>query len=182
MKQEKNICIVGLGLIGGSVAKACRALGSFGRIIGVDASEEHGNQALKLNLVDDVLNLEEAIEVSHIVVLATPVNHIETLLPVVLDCINHQAVFDVGSTKENIIQAVKHHPKRGRYVACHPMAGTEFSGPSAAIDHLFKDCYNVICDAEESDKDALELVEQLLTRMGMKLIYQKVMDIETKLF
>lgn len=177
--SKKNITIIGLGLIGGSIAKAVRKKGLFDKIIGVDASTEHQQKALELNLVDECMELNHAIPHSSMIVLATPVNVIESLLPNILDKIEDQIVFDVGSTKHEILQNVLHHPRRGRFVACHPMAGTEFSGPEAAVEDLFENGFNVICNAEKSDKDALKSVERLFTSIGMKLIYQNSEEHDT---
>lgn len=172
-KFNENITIIGLGLIGGSLAKSIRKAGLFNQIIGVDASLEHQSKAMELGLVDICMDLNKAIPKSQVIVLAVPVDTIEILLPNILDKLENQVVFDVGSTKHSILQNIIHHPRRGRFVACHPMAGTEFSGPEAAIEGLFDNGFNVICNAEQSDEDALKLVEQIFTAIGMNLIYQE---------
>lgn len=171
--QDKIIAIVGLGLIGGSFAKAFRGTGLCSKIIGVDNNGEHRKIAIEMNLVDEIRGLDDAIKLADIVLLATPVDSIEKLLPIVMNSIENQVVFDVGSTKASIIISIINHPKRGRYVACHPMAGTEFSGPEASVDGLYDKAYNVICNAEDSDEDALEMVQNLLGKIGMKLLYQQ---------
>lgn len=176
MKEIHGVGIIGLGLIGGSMALAIREVYPNIAIIGVDANAEHCMKAIELGLVDSCEALDNCIEKVEIIIIATPVNKVESLLPGVLDKIESQIIFDVGSTKANIIQAVSNHPKRGRFVACHPMAGTEFSGPNAAVQGLFKNCFNVICNPDECDLDALEIVENLLESLGMKLIYQEASE------
>jgi len=173
MKEGKVIAIVGLGLIGGSFGKSLRKMDYIHEIIGVDHNKSHREQALELQLVDRCLPINEAIESSDIILLATPVNVIESILWDVLDQVDNQVVFDVGSTKKEIVRVIDRHPKRGRFVACHPMSGTEYSGPKAAIDDLFHNKYNVICDSDRSDQDALKVIESILRDVGMKLLYQE---------
>ena len=163
--------IVGIGLIGGSFALALKDKGIAKKVIGVDASEEHCQKALSLGLVDEIQNLENSIAESDLVVLATPVNALKELLPAVLTKVDKQVVIDVGSTKHSILEAVKHHPKRKRFVATHPMWGTEYSGPEAAVHGAFADKATVICDKEDSDPDAVQLVENIYRKMGMHLMY-----------
>ena len=170
--RELNIGIVGLGLIGGSLGLRLKKLNSRNRIIGVDQSKDHCGRAMELKIVDEVLDLAEAVEACEVIILAMPVHVIAQQLPKVLDLVDQQVVFDVGSTKHNIIESIAKHPKRGRFVACHPMAGTEFSGPDAALLNLFEGNYNVICNPQDSDEDALQLVEELLKEIGMSLLYQ----------
>lgn len=171
-----TVTIIGTGLIGGSLALALRDRGIASKIIGVEANAEHGKKALSLGIVDEISGLEEAIKKSDLIILATPVNALVELLPSVLDQIDKQVVMDVGSTKEKLLSAVHHHPRRGRFVATHPMWGTEYSGPEAAVHEAFIDKATVICNKEETDVDALELVENLYRRLGMHLIYMNVTD------
>ncbi|MFL5809525.1 MAG: prephenate dehydrogenase, partial [Flavisolibacter sp.] len=166
-----TVTIVGIGLIGGSFALALKDKGIANKVIGVDASEEHQQKALSLGLVDDVMELKNAIAASDLIVLATPVDALKDLLPHVLNKIDRQVVIDVGSTKHSILNAVKDHPKRKRFVATHPMWGTEYSGPEAAVHGAFEEKATVICDKEESDADAVELVEKIYRKMGMHLMY-----------
>ena len=167
-----NISIIGIGLLGGSFALAVREKYPKVRFIGVDASQVHGQLALAKGIVDEVMSLEEAIKVSSIVVLATPVNTILTLLPGILDALPAGAtVLDLGSTKESICALADNHPKRTQFVAAHPMAGTENSGPGAAFRELLPGKNLIICDREKSDPDSLKLVEALFLDVGMKLFY-----------
>jgi prephenate dehydrogenase len=135
---------------------------------GIDASVDHQNQALDLGVVTSITTIDEAISVSKIIILAIPVDLIQTWLPMILDRISdHMTVIDVGSTKAEICNVVANHPRRSRYVAAHPLAGTEYSGPAAAIRGLFMGKKNIICDSELSDGDALKLAEQLFQSLGM---------------
>ena len=166
-----KVGIIGLGLIGGSLAKDLGKLGFATGLIGVDSSEKHCKKALELKLVDEIQDLETAIQKSDMLIICTPVDVICSLLPGILDNIagSSKVVVDMGSTKADISRLVKNHPGRGRYVAVHPMAGTEFSGPEAAIDRLFKGKQAIICDHESSDADALNLVRNMLETLEMKV-------------
>lgn len=167
------VTIIGLGLIGGSMSLALQAKGFATRVIGVDNQPEHVNKALELGLVHACLPLNEAIDQSNLIIIATPINASETLLPLILDRINQQVVFDVGSTKQRIGELVKSHPKRGRFVATHPMWGTENSGPTAAVKGAFAQKATVICDKDNSDQDALDLVTQVYNLLDMHILYME---------
>lgn len=175
-KSEQVVTIIGVGLIGGSFALVLKGKGLAKRIIGVDSNEQHRKTALELGLVDEVLPLEEAILKSNVVVLAVPVNALDKILLSVLDKVEDQVVLDMGSTKQNVVAAIANHPKRKRFVATHPMWGTEHSGPEAAVKTAFADKAAVICNADNSDTDAVELVEEMYTRIGMHLIYMNAKD------
>ena len=167
-----TIAVVGIGLIGGSLAITLRENGFADWIIGVDASSEHERMALRRAIVDEVLPLDRAIERADVVVLSTPVNTMKTLLPDLLDRLDDQTVvMDVGSTKGELLAAVRSHPRRGRFVATHPMAGTEYSGPTAAIPNLFDHKCTVICERERSADDALRIVEALYASIPMRVVY-----------
>jgi len=166
-----NICIAGLGLIGGSLARSLRLNGFTGRITGVEANPHHRTIAMYRGLADEFLPLEEAVSKSDIIILAAPVNVNCSLLPGILDMVagTSRVVTDMGSTKADIAAVADMHPARGRFVAAHPMAGTEHSGPAAAIDRLFGDKTAIICDPEKSDDDALEMIVALLQSFNMKI-------------
>ena len=166
-----KISIIGLGLIGGSLAISLRENGFADWLIGVENNPKHAEKALALGLIDEILDLQSAVNQSNIVILAAPVDTMTLLLPKVLDLVNQQIVIEVGSTKRPILAAVAQHPKRSRFVATHPMAGTEHSGPEAAIKHLFTAKNVVLCDIENSDEDAVKTVEKLYKSLFMKLIY-----------
>ncbi len=165
-----NTTIIGIGLIGGSLAITLKENGFASRIIGVDASQENLDKAIRRRLIDEEASLEEGVQQADIVVLATPVDSMDKLLPQVLDLVEQQVVLDVGSTKGSLLDLVDHHPKRGRYVATHPMAGTEFSGPEAAIPNLFDHKVAVLIDTERSDADALARVKALYESIPMNLL------------
>ena len=166
-----KIAVVGLGLIGGSMAMVLKHRGFASKVIGVDNQQTHTQKALELGIVDEVADLDSAIASSDLVILSAPVSVCEKLLPHILDLVTHQVVLDTGSTKTSLLEAVKGHANRGRYIATHPMWGTEFSGPEAATLDAFDGRANVICDAGESDKDALETVERLYKLLGMYNVY-----------
>ena len=163
--------IVGLGLIGGSLAISLRENGFADRIIGVDRNRESEKKALRRFIIDDALPLEEAVIVSDLIVLATPVDALRSILPTVLQLVDRQVVTDVGSTKKALLDLIQQHPKRGRFVAGHPMAGTEFSGIEAAQPDLFKNKWSVLVDIEHSDEDARTLVEAMYHSIPMQLTY-----------
>lgn len=171
-----KIAIVGLGLIGGSMALVLKQKGFATKVFGVDNQEAHRQKALELGIVDEITDLESAIASSDLVILSAPVNVCTTLLPRVLDQVTNQVVLDTGSTKMSLLDAVKGHARRGRYIATHPMWGTEFSGPEAATTDSFTGRANVICNAAESDTDALETVEHLYTLLGMYNVYMDGKD------
>ena len=171
-----TVSIIGIGLIGGSMALALKEKGFADKVIGVDSNIQHQQKALELKLVDEVLSLEEAVVQSDLVILSVPVNVAEKLLPQILEKTDRQVLMDVGSTKEGLIHAIAHHPRRGRFVATHPMWGTEYSGPEAAVKGAFENKATVICNKEENDKDAIELVESLYKMLGMYLVYMNAKD------
>ncbi len=167
-----TITIVGIGLIGGSLAITLKENGFATRIIGVDASQDNLDKAVRRRLIDEDMPLEDAIAQSDLIIVATPVDVMMHLLPQILDQVTeNQTVIDVGSTKERLLENLKNHPNRGRFVATHPMAGTEYSGPEAAIPNLFDHKCTVLCDVEASDPSAVETVERLYRSIPMKLVY-----------
>lgn len=171
-----TVTIIGVGLIGGSMALALKEDGFATKIIGVDANKLNQAKALELKLVDEVLPLYEAVVKADVIILAIPVSACETMLPQLLDNISNQIIIDTGSTKENLTEAVKGHAKRGRYVATHPMWGTEFSGPEAAVYGAFKNKAMVICNKEDSDADAVATTEDLIKALGMYTVYMNAKD------
>lgn len=168
-----TIAVIGIGLIGGSLVVDLRKRGFADTIIGVDTNLNHQNIALLCGLVDENDTLENAIDKSDLIILTTPVNTNCTMLPVILDRIagTSKVVTDMGSTKASIAKASLNHPARGRYVAVHPMAGTEYSGPLSASGKLFDYKTAIICDKELSDPDALTLIEKMLDVLNMHKVY-----------
>ncbi|MCQ4140535.1 prephenate dehydrogenase [Chryseobacterium sp. EO14] len=172
-----KISIIGVGLIGGSMALKLKQKGIADFIYGIDNSNDHLNEALELKIIDAKVDLEYGIKNSDLVILSIPVDAARKLLPNVLDLISeHQTVMDAGSTKAGIVNAVKNHPKRSRFVAFHPMWGTENNGPKSAVSESFSGKAGVICDKEESAEDALQLVEKIVESLDMHLIYMNAED------
>lgn len=163
------VCIIGLGLIGGSIAIDLKKRGFAAQIVGADRDPTHCATAERMGLVDTILPLDEAIAAAELVVVAVPVDAAVTLLPQVLDRVRTQVVTDVCSTKWTIAQAVADHPRRGRFVGGHPMAGTENSGPWAALAGLFEGKVGILCDIEACDPDAVELVTRLYDALYMRV-------------
>ncbi len=168
--ERKRIAIVGVGLIGGSLAIRLHEKKISSRLIGVDVNEQHLEKALELELVDEVLPMDQAIANADVVVLAIPVDKLVLLLPSIMDKIDRQIVIDLGSTKAQLINSLKNHPKRGRYVATHPMWGTEYSGPQAAVRGAYENKAVIICNPQDSDKDALEWTKEMYKKIGMHLL------------
>lgn len=165
------ITIIGTGHIGGSLAISLKENGFASHIIGVDASSDNLDKAIRRRLIDEAMPLEQGVAAAELIVLAVPVDVMVILLPQVLDQVGRQVLIDVGSTKSALLQAVAQHPRRGRFVATHPMAGTEFSGPEAAIPGLFDHKCTVLCEIERSDPDAVSLVQQLYASIPMRIVY-----------
>lgn len=167
-----KVTIVGLGLIGGSLAIDLKKRKFATEIIGVDINRENANEALKLGLADKIAPLGEAIREADLVILAIPVDKIMAVLPEVLSRIpNHATVTDMGSTKREITEKINSHPQRKNYVAAHPMSGTEDSGPHAALEGLFKGKICIICDHEKSGPQHLALIEKMIHSIGMGIAY-----------
>jgi len=165
-----RLAVIGIGLMGGSLALTLKRNGFVSNVIGVDHNTQHQAEALELGLVDEIMTLEDAVRSSDIIAIATPVNIAERLLPTILDLVDQQVVFDVGSTKESIVNIANGHHKKGRFVPTHPMWGTEFSGPSAAQKDAFSEKATVICNADSVDTDALLQVESLYKSLGMHIV------------
>lgn len=166
-----NVGIIGLGLIGGSIAIDLKRKGYAQQVLGVEADSVNASAALKIGLVDRIVQVEECVAESDIIILAVPVGAAARLLPQVLDMVDDtKTVTDVCSTKELLVKTVKDHPMRRRYVASHPMAGTEYSGPWAAMPGLFDGHACIICDPQDSSCDAVKLIEDLYTVLNMRTI------------
>ena len=166
-----RVSIVGLGLIGGSMALSLKECGFASHLVGIENNLAHAQKALALGLVDEIQPLNLAIKQSDLIIVAVPVDATVVLLPKILDLVDNQIVIDVGGTKKPMTDAVASHPKRANYVATHPMAGTEFSGPEAAVLHLFNDKYTVLCDVEDSNAEALALVKTMYEALQMKMTF-----------
>ena len=167
-----SVTIVGVGLIGGSFGLALKDMGLAKRVIGVSRTQGSLKKAIDLGLIDETLDLEQAVSNSNLIYVAIPV---DVTIPVVLQIMNQlkpgQIVLDAGSTKQALCTAVAEHPMRKQFVATHPMWGTEYSGPEAAVRGAFAGRACVICEKEKSDKGAVDAVENLYRQLGMHITY-----------
>lgn len=168
--MKNKVAVIGLGLIGGSLALEMKK--RFGwTVYGVDSSADNAKKALDLGIIDEIADFS-IVEKADIVVIAIPVNHAPELALSVLNSIKNDAlVFDVGSTKENICKKVVKHSKRVNFVAVHPIAGTEFSGPEAAIFNLFDGKVNIICDKRLSSESSIEKTLTIFNELNMRTIF-----------
>lgn len=165
----KNIYIIGVGLIGGSLALELKRLDPTVTIYGISRKEATLDEAMALNLIDKKATIDDVVN-ADLVILSIPVDATVKLLPTLLDKIPETGlVIDMGSTKEAICKAVENHPKRKHFLAMHPIAGTEYSGPKAAIYDLFKNKTNIICEEEKTDENLKSKVIDFFTAIGMKL-------------
>ncbi len=169
-----TVTIVGVGLIGGSLGLDLKARGFARMVIGVERNPVHAELALTRGLVDEIADLKDALAPADLVVLATPVDEIVRILPAVLDLTGHGSVVtDVGSTKKSVCDSIREYPGRGRFVASHPIAGTENFGPQAAMPHLFDDRAAILCDVGESEADAVETVRLMYRTLGMRIVHME---------
>lgn len=166
-----NIYIIGVGLIGGSLAIGLRSNNASVTIFGIDANTSHLQEALHLNLIDDTATYNDLYK-ADLVVLSIPVDKAVIELPKILDHIGEQTlVVDVGSTKFPVCKSVEHHKNRRQFLATHPIAGTEFSGPSAATPNLFDNKTNIICEVEKTTFKLQEKALALFQDLGMRIRY-----------
>lgn len=169
-----KVTVIGLGLIGGSMAIDMRRAGMASELIGVDIHTKHVQEAQSLGLVDRLLQEDQALAIADMIILAIPVNTLSALLPSILDAVSdHAVVIDTGSTKAQICRSVASHPRRAQFVAAHPLAGTENSGPTAAFAGLFNGKTNIICDRERSSDEALGKALKLFEVLGMRTIFME---------
>lgn len=168
-----RIVIVGIGLIGGSMAIALRKQETSATLVGVDVNEAYLNTALTLGIIDQKGSIDDLSTADRIII-SIPVKETLKCLPGFLDRISqHALVWDVGSTKYAICQAVEHHPKRDQFLAAHPIAGTEFSGPKAAVSGLFDGKPMILCESEKTRPDLLSWAKKTFLGMGMYLRMMK---------
>lgn len=167
-----SITIVGVGLISGSFSLALKERGLVKNVIGVSRTAASLEKAKELGLIDEVLPLEEAVRKSDLIYVAIPVDVTIPVMKQIMDLVtDKQIVADAGSTKQALCESLSGHPMRRRFVATHPMWGTEYSGPEAAVRDAFVGRACVICEQEKTDKDALETMEHLYKLLGMRLVY-----------
>ncbi len=169
-----KISIIGVGLLGGSFALGLRSVEAGHHFIGVDINEDNAFIARKLGIVDEILDFESAIRLSDLVVLSTPVDVISAMLPGALDLLPKDSMLiDFGSTKNNFSEIVRDHSKRSQYISCHPMAGTENSGPESAFASLLKNKQMIICDQEKSRPDMLRIITSIFKKLNMHISYME---------
>lgn len=166
-----NVFIIGTGLIGGSFAKDIKRLYPDDKIYGIDSNDMHLEEAIALNLIDMKSSYDD-LHLADMVIVSIPVDVMVKELPKILDAVHDDAVvFDAGSTKRLICKTLDDHPKRRNFLAGHPIAGTEFSGPSAAIDGLFEGKTNIICEIEKTAFKLQERALELFQGIGMRIRY-----------
>lgn len=167
-----KVTIIGVGLIGGSLALAMKEKGFAKKVIGVGRPQGSINKALELGLIDEALPLEDAVKQSDFIYVSIPVDVTVSVTKQVMDLVSEkQIVSDGGSTKFALCDTLKDHPMRNRFVASHPMWGTEYSGPEAAVKDAFAGRACVICEKEKSATDAVEKVEHIYKSLGMHIVY-----------
>jgi prephenate dehydrogenase len=166
-----KVFVVGIGLIGGSFVKDVKVKMPEATVYGIDANTNHLEEALSLGLIDVKASYED-LSIADFVLVSVPVDVMLQELPKILDKVSEQCVVcDAGSTKELICEALNNHPKRRNFLACHPIAGTEFSGPSAAINNLYQGKTNIICEVEKTAFTLQEKALELFQLLGMRIRY-----------
>ncbi len=166
-----NIFVIGIGLIGGSFAKDIKSLRPDSKIFGLDTNMSHLDEALSLDIID-VKSGYQDLHLADMVIVSIPVDVLVTELPKILDAVNDDCVvLDGGSTKTLVCKTLENHPKRRNFLACHPIAGTEFSGPSAAMEGLYNGKTNIICEVEKTAFKLQERALGLFQEMGMRIRY-----------
>ena len=166
-----NVYLIGTGLIGGSMALDIKTHHKNALVFGIDDNPQHLTEALQLGIIDAPATIAD-LKSADFVILAVPVDIGLVILPQVLDAVGRETlVFDVGSTKFPICDAVAQHPNRRQFLATHPIAGTEFSGPSAAIKGLFEGKTNIICEVEKTTFKIQEKALALFRKLGMRIRY-----------
>jgi prephenate dehydrogenase len=169
--------VIGLGLIGGSMARDLRKANIASELVGLDLNPNHESKALALGLIDRIEPEDRALQSADLIILAIPVSAVCALLPSILDVVGKNAVvMDVGSIKSQICRSVSGHARRDQFVAAHPLAGTENSGPEAALEGLFRGKTNIICEREKSSEEALRVAEKVVDALGMKTIFMEAED------
>lgn len=165
-----KIGIVGLGLMGGSLALSLRKLSFVSNIYGLDHNVEHQKEAIRLNLVEKLIEFDELCRLD-VIILAIPVNGVIKSLQSLENKISETTtIIDLGSTKEIIVNAVPSSIRKN-LVAAHPMTGTEHNGPSAAFEGLYKDQVVVLCDLEDSGTHQQETAVRIFSGIHMRLSY-----------
>ncbi|WP_275315708.1 prephenate dehydrogenase [Tenacibaculum bernardetii] len=171
-----NVFVIGVGLIGGSMVLDIQREYPQAIIYGIDANENHLNKAKEIGVINHKATFND-LKKAAIVIISVPVDVQLEILPKILDTISDTClVLDVGSTKAQVCEVVKNHPKRRNFLATHPIAGTEFSGPSAAHENLFQQKTNIICEVEKTAFKLQEIALEIFSKLGMRIRY---MDAES---
>lgn len=168
-----RIGIIGIGLIGGSMAVDLRKRGYASQILGVDSNPLHAAVAKEMNIIDEIVDIDRCIADSDIIIVAVPANYAINIISEILDKVDDQIVTDVCSIKEKINDMVHYHPKRQNFVSAHPMAGTEYSGPWAAVPGLFDGKAGIICNAEDSSQRAVNIIKQMYDCLNMRIVFMR---------
>lgn len=175
-----NVTIVGVGLISGSFALALKQNGLAKNIIGVSRTAASVQTALQLGIIDETLPLEQAVKKSNLVFVAIPVDATLKVMQQIMDLLSpNQIVVDAGSTKYALCNLLQNHPNRKQFVATHPMWGTEYSGPLAAVKNAFVKVTCVICNKEQTDNYVLNTIETVYKTLGMNLVYMDAQSHDT---
>jgi prephenate dehydrogenase len=173
----QTVTIVGVGLISGSFSLALKDKGLVKKVIGVSRTESSAKKALELGLIDEYLSLEEAVPQSDLIYVAIPVDATIPVMEKIMNMLqDHQMVADAGSTKHALCAALNDHPLRRRFIATHPMWGTEYSGPEAAVREAFAGRACVICEKEKTDTGVVDTIEKVYRELGMHMIYMGADD------
>ncbi len=172
-----KICIVGLGLLGGSFSLGLKSIGKPIYVFGVDINPDNAITAKNLGIADQIVSFEEGVSKSELVVLATPVDVMTGQVINALDILPSGAILtDLGSTKAQICKAADNHHRRKQYIAAHPIAGTENSGPEAAFASLLKHKMMIICDKEKSNEMDIDLLEDIFKSLEMRIFYMNSIE------
>ncbi len=164
----EKLVVIGLGLIGGSLALDLKDRCGY-KVFGIDKNSEHINKAIDLGIIESEIGINEISDAS-VVIVAVPVDKIAKVVMEVLEVVSEETlVIDVGSVKNEICKAIQDHPKRKNFVATHPLAGTEFSGPEAAIRNLFDEKVTIICETEKSDWKILDMALSLFKKLNVRI-------------
>lgn len=170
-----NVGIVGLGLMGGSIAKAVKKYGIAKKVYGYVNKESTKKEVLELKLVDELVDFETLKQVSDVIILAIPVDAIIAMFPKLLDINKNTTIIDMGSTKEFIVNNIPAQI-RENFIAAHPMTGTEKSGPKAAIDELYEGKTVVLCNLEKNENNHVNKAFRIFQSIGMRIVVMDAVD------
>ena len=166
-----NVAIVGLGLMGGSLALSLKKLDFIDEVVGSDHNIQHQKDAIKLNLVSKIVEFKD-VKKYDVVFLAIPVDGIIAALQNLTNLDADTTIIDMGGTKSKILNSTPQSIRKN-FVAAHPMTGTEFFGPHAALDGLYEDKVVVLCDLEDSGKHQQKVSRKIFKALGMKKYFMK---------